>query len=64
MYDPQFSQQNIPLYHKQAKLRDQMISKLRYELFLILTKGECFEGRVTIDFYLSDKDKDELFLDF
>lgn len=41
-----------------------MISKLRYELFLILTKGECFEGRVTIDFYMGEKDKDELFLDF
>jgi hypothetical protein len=41
-----------------------MISKVRYELFLILTKEESYEGKVVIDFYLEDKNIDELFLDF
>lgn len=64
MYDPQFSQQNIPLYHKQAQIRDQMISKVRYELFLVLNKNDIFEGKVVVDFYLGDKTIDELFIDF
>ncbi len=41
-----------------------MLSKVRYELLLILTKGTDFEGKVTIDFYLGDKTLDDLYLDF
>lgn len=63
-YDTSFNQQNIPLYHKQAEIRDQMISKVKYELLLILTKGQDYEGKVTIDFFLGDKTLDELYIDF
>lgn len=41
-----------------------MLSKVRYELYLILTKGDSYEGKVTIQFHLGDKNIDELFLDF
>jgi len=64
LHDIHFSQQNIPLYHKQAESRDKMISKVKYELFLILTKGDTYEGKITVQFSLGDKNIDELFLDF
>lgn len=41
-----------------------MLSKVRYELFLVLTKTETFEGKVVVEFFLGDKNIDDLFLDF
>jgi hypothetical protein len=41
-----------------------MISKVRYELYLVLTKGDTYEGRVIVDFILSDKNQGDLYLDY
>ena len=41
-----------------------MISKVRYELYLVLTKGDTYEGRVVVDFHLSDKNLGDLYLDY
>ncbi len=41
-----------------------MISNVRYELFLILTKEDTYDGRVSVDFQLNDKNIGDLYLDF
>lgn len=41
-----------------------MISNVNYELILLLTKELNYEGKLTVDFKLKEKDIDDLFLDF
>ena len=41
-----------------------MINNVRYELILVLGKSENYEGKLMVEFYLGDKNIDDLFLDF
>lgn len=41
-----------------------MVSNVKYELLLLLSKNEGYEGKVVIEFKLTDKNIDDLFLDF
>ena len=63
-YDTSYQTPNIPLYHKVAETRDKMISNVKYEVFLVLSKQDTYEGRLNLEFKLGDKSIDELFLDF
>ena len=63
-HDPSFIKQNIPLYLTQVENRDQMLANVRYELILLLTKEKGYEGKVTVEFKLKDKEIADLFLDF
>ena len=57
---------NIPLTHTNAVLRDQMIveGSVKYNLIIIMSKAETYEGKVTLEFKLGDKNLGDLFLDF
>jgi aminopeptidase N len=64
-YDPAFATQNIPLFLTEAETRLKMVSQVSYELILVLTKEESsYDGKVVIEFRLTDKDLSELTLDF
>jgi hypothetical protein len=39
-------------------------NSVSYELFIMLSKKDTFEGKVIIEFQLSDKNIADLFLDF
>ena len=41
-----------------------MLSDVRYELYLVLGKDDTYEGRVIVDFNLTDKNIGDLYLDF
>jgi hypothetical protein len=64
--DPTFSTPNIPLHHTDAVLRDKLIKEgsVKYELFIMMSKQDIFEGKVNIEFSLTDKNLGDLFLDF
>ena len=66
LMDPQFKVMNIPLHHTNAVLRDQMIEEgsVKYELIIVMSKSETYEGKVTLEFKLTDKNLGDLFLDF
>lgn len=57
---------NIPLHHSDALIRDQLLKEgsVKYELFMMLSKKDTFEGKVNIEFYMTDKNIGDLFLDF
>ena len=65
-YDPSFKIMNIPLHHSNAVLRDQMIEEgsVKYDLILLMSKAETYEGKLTVEFKLNDKNQGDLFLDF
>lgn len=37
---------------------------VKYELIMILSKGDIYGGKVTVEFKLGDKNLGDLFLDF
>ena len=41
-----------------------MISEIQYNLTMILGKDETYEGKLKVSFRLTDKNIDDLFLDF
>jgi hypothetical protein len=47
-YDTSFAQPNIPLYHKTTESRDKMLSDVKYDLLLMLTKNDNYAGRINI----------------
>jgi hypothetical protein len=65
-YDKHFSQENISLYKDEAVRRSELMSNVKYDLFLSLRKKEGFRGKliVTFDLNSTDFEQDELFLDF
>ena len=63
-YDTSFHQPNIPLLHQHTLTRDKMLSEVRYELTTVLGKEDTYYGKLKVEFKLSDKNIDDLFLDF
>ena len=61
-----FKVMNIPLHHTNAILREKMleVNSVKYDLIILMSKSETYEGKVTIEFKLTDKNLGDLFLDF
>jgi hypothetical protein len=48
--DVEFPHQNLPLYDQEAVMRHNMVSNVKYELFLILGQDKHYSGKVNIKF--------------
>jgi hypothetical protein len=61
-----FKVMNIPLHHTNAILREKILEEnsVKYDLIIVMSKSETYEGKVTIEFKLTDKNLGDLFLDF
>jgi len=62
--DRDFDKENISLYLTEAQLRDKMISEVKYDLTLHLTKQDWYAGRLQSEFRLQNAHEGDIFLDF
>jgi aminopeptidase N len=65
-YDAAFKKENISLYKTEAMKRSQLISNVKYDLFLAYGLKNEFKGRIILKFKLNSEDFEDgdLFLDF
>lgn len=51
MTDPHFAQQNLPLYATEAATRDRILSNVKYDLVLALSKdSDTYHGKLKTEF--------------
>lgn len=65
-HDPDFKKENISLYQTESIRRAELISDVKYNLFLSLAFKEGFNGRLITEFSINSEEfkDDEVFLDF
>ena len=65
-YDTDFEKQNISLFKTEAMRRSELISEVKYNLFMSFDMKEGYNGKITTQFKLNSKEYDEkdLFFDF